>query len=605
MLLPLFILLITDPNPDLLYQKADALYYSKQYEDATILYKHSANLYLQKYDTAKASLSFNDAGLCFYLIGDFDSAEILYLKSIHLEIESENQSALVGRYLNLSIVYQEWGKFFKAIEVLDKARQLALEANSYVNLAPINTSLGNLYLEQENYSQALSYFKKALLHYTNLQNEKGLALSHSNIGIAYFFLNDLDSSMSYFTRSIKEKNKLADSASLAFSYNGLGKVYQKKEQYDSSEYYFLQAYQIRAQYKEARNKAHAANELARFYLKANQNSKAKSYLDEAYTYAREANNRTLLMESLKLYGEYHKAIKAYDQAYDHLEQWSAMRDSVFNQEKIKVLEVQSEYDLARSEDEKQLAQKEAEIAQSRTQRIGWVALVLVIFLTGTIVFTWIILKQRKRLSELNSKLDAKNAQISAINKQNFHFTKNSLTEIVSMLNVQLKGIKNGQVKDVLMAEKLRMETTNLLYRQLFITPEENEIELSCLIESIVHNTIEAILGNRENIQIRFDTKKCFVTNVQALSIGMIVNEITLNACKYALMNGGQFQVLLFQENTLLNLKISDDGSGYQEENQSDTFGLKLIDALSKELEAKYSMDNHSSGLCYYFRIPIK
>ncbi len=597
------VVLLVSQNPDSLFLKADSLFYAKNYDDATRVYQMAATGFVKINQADKAANAYNDSGLCFYRLGRFDSAEWAYRKAIELDMDTDS-SRLVLRLRNLAIVYSDWGKFEEATIQLEKARVIALRTSAQNDLAPINNALGNVFLDQGINTKALLFFKEALRLYRCIENQKGIAIAYTNLGINFAQLENIDSSLYYYHRSISLKKALRDTSSLAYSYNGLGKVHFNINSPDSAEYYFLKAYEIRSNLNQALNKANTANELARYYLKVDALALAKRYLDDAYQYALDQNNRTVLMESLELLGKYHRAISNYAEAYAYLDQWSAMRDSIFNESRLKVLALQSQYDLNRSEAATQLAEKKAIVANSQKQRAYLAILFIGILLLVTIVFALIFHRQRRRLKSLSERLSEKNQQIAALNKQNFHFTKNSLAEIVSMLNIQLKNLDEGLVKETLTAEKLRMETINLLYQQLFALPESGAVELSSLLSSITQNTFDVILGSEHGINLQMDQQKIHIGSEKALSIGMIVNEICLNACKHAFEKGGVFQLILKEENNFVLLQLSDDGPGYTEIKNEVAFGLQLIDVLTKELDAQLSIDNTKAGLSYYFRIPL-
>ena len=597
------VVLLVSQNPDSLFLKADSLFYAKNYDDATRVYQMAATGFVKINQADKAANAYNDSGLCFYRLGRFDSAEWAYRKAIELDMDTDS-SRLVLRLRNLAIVYSDWGKFEEATIQLEKARVIALRTSAQNDLAPINNALGNVFLDQGINTKALLFFKEALRLYRCIENQKGIAIAYTNLGINFAQLENIDSSLYYYHRSISLKKALRDTSSLAYSYNGLGKVHFNINSPDSAEYYFLKAYEIRSNLNQALNKANTANELARYYLKVDALALAKRYLDDAYQYALDQNNRTVLMESLELLGKYHRAISNYAEAYAYLDQWSAMRDSIFNESRLKVLALQSQYDLNRSEAATQLAEKKAIVANSQKQRAYLAILFIGILLLVTIVFALIFHRQRRRLKSLSERLSEKNQQIAALNKQNFHFTKNSLAEIVSMLNIQLKNLDEGLVKETLTAEKLRMETINLLYQQLFALPESGAVELSSLLSSITQNTFDVILGSEHGMNLQMDQQKIHIGSEKALSIGMIVNEICLNACKHAFEKGGVFQLILKEENNFVLLQLSDDGPGYTEIKNEVAFGLQLIDVLTKELDAQLSIDNTKAGLSYYFRIPL-
>ena len=173
-----------------------------------------------------------------------------------------------------------------------------------------------------------------------------------------------------------------------------------------------------------------------------------------------------------------------------------------------------------------------------------------------------------------------------------------------MLNIQIKGLEAGQVRDTLIAEKLRMETTNILYKQIFFSTEDQQVELASFLLQIIRNTIDSILGETQEVSINDKVEKVYASQAFALNIGMITNEVCLNACKYALRNGGTFSIDFSRKGGEVHLELSDNGLGFDLSKTSESFGLKLINALSNELNAKLLLENTDQGVSYYFRIQL-
>nr|WP_255617811.1 sensor histidine kinase [Aurantimonas sp. VKM B-3413] len=77
---------------------------------------------------------------------------------------------------------------------------------------------------------------------------------------------------------------------------------------------------------------------------------------------------------------------------------------------------------------------------------------------------------------------------------------------------------------------------------------------------------------------------------KAVSVGVIVNELVGNACKYAYANGqsGEVRVSLLRENGSFRLKVEDDGKGFDPANspKGTGIGTKLIRAMAMSLKAE-------------------
>jgi two-component sensor histidine kinase len=91
-----------------------------------------------------------------------------------------------------------------------------------------------------------------------------------------------------------------------------------------------------------------------------------------------------------------------------------------------------------------------------------------------------------------------------------------------------------------------------------------------------------------------------VRSEQAVSIGLIVTELVINALKYAFPSdiaGGQIVVGYKVKGAEWTLSVSDNGVGMQEKADKDSTGLgtTLVKALAQQLEAKVDVKTGATG----------
>jgi two-component sensor histidine kinase len=95
---------------------------------------------------------------------------------------------------------------------------------------------------------------------------------------------------------------------------------------------------------------------------------------------------------------------------------------------------------------------------------------------------------------------------------------------------------------------------------------------------------------------------------KAVSVGVIVNELITNACKYAYRRGeaGEVRVRLTDEGAGLTLTVEDDGVGMAEGGVVHGTGLggRLIKAMASSLESEVLYDPAHAGVRATLRLPI-
>jgi two-component sensor histidine kinase len=98
-----------------------------------------------------------------------------------------------------------------------------------------------------------------------------------------------------------------------------------------------------------------------------------------------------------------------------------------------------------------------------------------------------------------------------------------------------------------------------------------------------------MVGDRRRISIRVQATRGAATSTEAVSFGLIVTELVINA-KHAFPSGGTGDVLVSYDDQApeWSLSVSDNGSGPQEaSNESPHTGLgtSIVDALAQQLKA--------------------
>ena len=85
---------------------------------------------------------------------------------------------------------------------------------------------------------------------------------------------------------------------------------------------------------------------------------------------------------------------------------------------------------------------------------------------------------------------------------------------------------------------------------------------------------------------------------RAVAIGIIVNELVMNAVKYAYPDGaGPIHVVLSSQGDDLELSITDDGVGLavKADPRSTGMGQRIVSAMANKLEASVERDPNHTG----------
>lgn len=579
------------------YKRGDTSYYQYKYEQAIQHYQQGL-IHAEQTDSLNLLSNLNnDIGLCYKKLGMYDSAIKYYQIAEQIDLNRNDTTSLAGRWRNMGNVYESQGWHTEAIALYLKAVNL-LTPNYQQKIAPLHLAIGNIFLDQGEYDEAINYYQMALPVYIQRQSELRQASVTNNLGMAYLRLNQLDSAHHYLTRSLGVKIRV-DSSSLPYTLNMLGELFIQKRNFDSALYYFDQSSQVIDVLDDGYLRANNSYHRAKLAIATDQLDLAKSLILESVSYAERQQIGELMVWSYEILAEIHLKTSEYDRAYGFLKQWSELRDSIFLAGKLQTERIISNYELDKKEEQRIRANIQAERSQANARRSFWIAGVAVIALLFFALLSWIIYRQRQRMQSLNTDLQESNQQIDTLNRQNFHFTVNSLAGIISILNGQLSQYKGSKAYDVLVEEKLRMESISILYNKLFKSEEGQYVAVADFIRDIVINTFDTMGISSDRLQLNLEEHQ--FANQKAFTLGLIVNEISLNAAKYGMANNGVFFVNFSGTNNKHSLVMRDEGPGLPESVQwteSSSFGIRLIRILCEQLNAEVIIDSEL-GLSYH------
>jgi len=197
-------------------------------------------------------------------------------------------------------------------------------------------------------------------------------------------------------------------------------------------------------------------------------------------------------------------------------------------------------------------------------------------------------KERLTLEVKNKTRDLQ----EALNKQTIllkelnHRVKNNMQTIISLLRLQADEVDDEQIEGIFITIQNRINAMShlheLLYKQADITHINAHEYFASVIDGL-QNSYENEIDIYYDIQVELDVE-------QAISCGLILNELVVNSFKYAFedeADNGIINIELYKEKDIFYFNISDNGKGYNPTTSSHSFGLTLVNNL---------VTNHLKGI---------
>jgi two-component sensor histidine kinase len=186
-----------------------------------------------------------------------------------------------------------------------------------------------------------------------------------------------------------------------------------------------------------------------------------------------------------------------------------------------------------------------------------------------------------------------------------HRVGNSLQIIASLLHLQANSATQEDVKAALTNAMGRVAAVAQVHRRLYTSHDLKSVLLNQYLESLLEDLRRSAEGNKMS-RLTLRAEPIEIDPDRAVAIGIIVNELIMNAVKYAYPDGaGPIHVELKAQDDDLLLTISDDGVGLdvKTDPRSTGMGQRIVSAMAAKLEASVERDPAHSGTRVVVRFP--
>ena len=173
-----------------------------------------------------------------------------------------------------------------------------------------------------------------------------------------------------------------------------------------------------------------------------------------------------------------------------------------------------------------------------------------------------------------------------------HRVKNMIQMTSSLLMLQEKGVESGEARTALREAQSRLLVLASVYESLLL-PEADARRVD--VGELIRTLATALAGSDASglrVAIHTDCEQLLLGVMQAVPIGLIVNEAVTNSLKHAFKgrDTGRISVQLSRNDSICTLIIADDGRGFEAAVREGSLGMRLIKSLSRQLGGKLSID---------------
>ncbi len=178
----------------------------------------------------------------------------------------------------------------------------------------------------------------------------------------------------------------------------------------------------------------------------------------------------------------------------------------------------------------------------------------------------------------------------------YHRTKNNMQVIMSMINLQIKDVKDESILNMFQETKNRINSMALVHEKLYQTKNMSRIDLKEYFLDLISLLSNSYQSGSQGIKITTDMKSVMATIDSAIPCGLIMNELVSNVFKHAFPgeNTGEIKISLKKDDDGdIEIVVSDNGVGLQDEmdiRNINSLGLQSVVALTEhQLEGSLSV----------------
>ena len=186
-----------------------------------------------------------------------------------------------------------------------------------------------------------------------------------------------------------------------------------------------------------------------------------------------------------------------------------------------------------------------------------------------------------------------------------HRVGNSLQIIASLLHLQASTAAEDDVKAALTNAMGRVAAVAQVHRRLYTSHDLKSVLLNQYLDALLEDLRRSAEGNRMS-RLTLKAEAIEIDPDRAVAIGIIVNELVMNAVKYAYPDGaGPIHIVLAAQGTDLELAIADNGVGLNAKTdpRSTGMGQRIVSAMASKLSASVERDPSHSGTRIVLRFP--
>jgi chemotaxis protein methyltransferase CheR len=189
-----------------------------------------------------------------------------------------------------------------------------------------------------------------------------------------------------------------------------------------------------------------------------------------------------------------------------------------------------------------------------------------------------------------------------------HRVANSLQIIASILMLKARAVPSPETRRHLEEARQRVMSVAAVQAHLHASEGIDQIEVGPYLTKLCASLSSSMIGENQPVTLKVVADRGEIGSAQAVSIGLIVTELVINAVKYAFPNDRPDALILVSyesQGADWTLTVCDNGVGKSEAEAPATagggLGTIIVKALVKQLHAQMEAHSTTGGVSVSIR----
>lgn len=188
-----------------------------------------------------------------------------------------------------------------------------------------------------------------------------------------------------------------------------------------------------------------------------------------------------------------------------------------------------------------------------------------------------------------------------------HRVKNNLQVVTSLINMQLRQVRDEAARTALDQSRRRVSAIALIHEKLHQLKDFTQVPFDEYVRGLARAVFDAAGTSGDQVELKLSIEPLSLALEQAAPCGLIINELVSNAVKHAFAHGRRGAVTVGLARAVgggAHLWVSDDGVGVPanfDVEATSSLGLRLVQTLARQLGGQLMVET-MAGAGTTFRV---